>query len=364
MYPESVQQLERGQRRQALIFLIVGILVLVGVVAAFVGLPFGDDKVIYYLEFTESVVNLDVGTPVRYKGVRFGSISDIGVDPRAPDKVRVTLALDPGAPITESTSARIASATFLGPYYIELTGTRADSKPMPAGSTLPADQSALAKILASSESMMSSLNKLLTDLNKLFTDENIANIHAAIAGFNDSMESLRSVSERLGNDISGAFSAMQKLMEDTNGLVQRNEQQIQRVIANLDSVLEKTESFLARGELDKLSTDAQALMTRLNNESAETAKAMRTWLEQNQLADLKSGLLTEVGAVRQSLDALTKSLSSEVVRANRGGVEPLTQDLRAAVQSLDALLKMLERNPRALIFGGSPAEIRVPEPVK
>jgi hypothetical protein len=91
---------------------------------------------------------------------------------------------------------------------------------------------------------------------------------------------------------------------------------------------------------------------------------MRTWLEQNQLADLKSGLLTEVGAVRQSLDALTKSLSSEVVRANRGGVEPLTQDLRAAVQSLDALLKMLERNPRALIFGGSPAEIRVPEPVK
>ncbi len=365
MYPPPVQKLERGQRRQALIFLVVGILVLVGVVTAFVGLPFGDDKVIYYLEFTESVVNLDVGTAVRYKGVRFGNIRDIDVDADTPDKVKVTLAVDPDTPITESTSARIASATFLGPYYIELTGTRADSQPLPPGSTLPADQSALSKILASSESMVGELKNLLTNVNKLLNDETIADVRSAINGITDTMESAQSLMERAGNELSTVFAAVKTLADNANNILSRNEQQIQRIVANLDGVLDRANDFVQQGKLEKLSGDAEALMNRLNNEARKTAEEARKWLAENNLRSQEvHDLLADFKKLASSLEGIAQSVGTEVTRANRGGIEPLAQDLRAAAQALESLLKMLERNPRALLFGNKPPEITVPEPVK
>lgn len=348
-----------------MIFLVAGILVLIGVVTAFVGLPFGDDKVIYYLEFTESVVNLDVGTAVRYKGVRFGNIRDIDVDAHTPDKVKVTLAVEPDTPITESTSARIAAATFLGPYYIELTGTRADSKALPPGSTLPADQSALSKILASSETMVGELKNLLTNINKLLDDQTIANVQSAINGISDTMESAQSLMERTGNELSTVFASVKTLIDHANSMLGRNEQQIQRIIANLDGVLDRANDFVQQGKLEKLSGDAEALMNRLNDEARKTAEEARKWLAENNLRSQEvHDLLADVRKLGGSLESVANSLNTEVTRANRGGIEPLAQDLRSAAQALESLLKMLERNPRALLFGSKPSEVTVPEPVK
>lgn len=359
-----MKKLERGERRQALFFLSAGILLVIGVITAFVGLPFGDDKVEYTLKFTESIIGIDVGSPVRYKGVRYGSIRHIAVDPTDAENIIVTLAVEPDTPITLSTQARIASATFLGPYYIELTGTIPGSPALPPGSGIPADPSTLSKILKGSESLVANIDTLVMQLTNFLSEERQTLLWQTVDDLDALLVTGRDTLEQTGSDAHAALAAWQDLGERVNKLLERREQSILRMIDSLDQASARANQFLQSGRLEELSDEAQALMKKLGTEVERDGAAVRKYLVDNPLKPSLDAAIVQLEVLQKSVTSFADLAAAELLRVNQGDLSPLVSELRSASSALDDLLRMLRRNPRALLFGEKPPEVSVPEPIK
>jgi len=74
-----------------------------------------------YLKFSGGV---QPGTPVRYGGLRVGTVQSVRVDPGDSTRIEIDLIVDREAPIKTDSVARLSSLGLLSDYYIEIsTGT-------------------------------------------------------------------------------------------------------------------------------------------------------------------------------------------------------------------------------------------------
>src|SRR5262249_33172438 len=74
-----------------------------------------------YLKFSGGV---QPGTPVRYGGLRVGTVKSVRVDPDDSTRIQMDIMVDPDAPIKTDSVARLSSLGLLSDYYVEIsTGT-------------------------------------------------------------------------------------------------------------------------------------------------------------------------------------------------------------------------------------------------
>ena len=76
----------------------------------------------YDIYFEGSVSGLSVAGEVRYKGVPVGSVQEIVIDPKVPNRVRVTIKVGASTPIKEDTVAQLELQGITGVSYVQLTG--------------------------------------------------------------------------------------------------------------------------------------------------------------------------------------------------------------------------------------------------
>jgi phospholipid/cholesterol/gamma-HCH transport system substrate-binding protein len=63
----------------------------------------------YYVQFHDvSVGGLEVGSPVKYMGIKVGSITDITIDPENVQNIIITLELEPDTPNKKRRQGRIS----------------------------------------------------------------------------------------------------------------------------------------------------------------------------------------------------------------------------------------------------------------
>src|SRR5205814_6022892 len=90
-----------------------------------------------YLKFSGGI---QPGTPVRYGGLRVGTVQSVRVDPGDSTRIEVNITVDHDAPIKSDSVARLSSLGLLSDYYVEIsTGT--PQSPMAApGSVLRSEE--------------------------------------------------------------------------------------------------------------------------------------------------------------------------------------------------------------------------------
>lgn len=107
-------------------YTIVGTLVLIlaaGLLIAGIWLSAGYDQKTYHpytVYVTESVSGLGDDSAVKYNGVRVGYVSQIDLDPINPQSVKLSLQVEDGTPITNSTYATLVMQGITGTTYLNL----------------------------------------------------------------------------------------------------------------------------------------------------------------------------------------------------------------------------------------------------
>src|SRR3546814_19853227 len=97
-------------------------LIVVGVLAAWLGQP-GPDRKVITVEFARAGLNVRPGDEVRVRGVPVGTIASIDIDEDA-YIARYRLPVDPDAPIAPETTASLVHKTLFGPKSLELKAER------------------------------------------------------------------------------------------------------------------------------------------------------------------------------------------------------------------------------------------------
>jgi phospholipid/cholesterol/gamma-HCH transport system substrate-binding protein len=255
----------------------------------------GDKGNAFYTYFSGSVTGLNVGSPVRYRGVPVGSVDDIIIDPENIERIRVTLRIRPDAPIQTDAVASLESAGITGGSYVQIKGGRKGSPRLVSQNgeipVIPSEPGLLGSLSDQAPQLLQNLVTLSERANEFLTPENSKALAAILAD-------LKSLSNQLsvaGPDLASATKNLDRLAQDLRV-------EVPKLTSSLQSTLH---------EVDGISADVHGLVR-------ENRAPIRDFSN--------NGLVQLTAAIA---------------------------DLRRLIDSLSRVAERVDRDPREFLFGGT-----------
>ncbi len=322
----------------------VGLLLLAGIAAAvglvmFLGRDRVSDGVRYETYFRESVQGLDVGAPVKFRGVTLGQVTEIGlvtaaymsdqaVETRRPearmvvvrwliDPKRMGRVPDQATAIDLGLRARLGSQGITGLAYIELDFVDPVKFPAEKVPWTP------------KEIYLPSMPSTLTQVQ-------------------DAAQALAVKVQ--GIDIGRIATTIQAVLDDIHGELATGS--TRAALADLAALAKTLRSNAEEADLPGLTGELRGLTAAL--------RATLDSKETRGLITASTQAAERLAAATAKLPALITSLETTVKRANAGAADaqadlvPILRDARAAASSLRETAETLRRYPASMLLGAPP----------
>ena len=134
---------------------------------------------LYRIRFNESVSGLDVGGPVKFRGVQIGKVETMSIDPTDTRLIRVDISILKTTPVKSDTRASLKLQGITGGIYVELSGSSPEAPDLVSNdkgnpAEIPAEPSTLNTIMDELPEILKKLSHIADQADKLFSDKNIA----------------------------------------------------------------------------------------------------------------------------------------------------------------------------------------------
>ncbi len=291
---------------------------------------FFDQRVQIHI-FLKRGLPLDPGTAVRIEGLKVGEVTGISWrseaerNRRNPDfRVKMTIAVDPKAPIARESKIEVRSDGLLGARYVDIHAAPQGATKLHKGDILLAALGGIDTFLERGEEMARRLSSMLQHLDQLLTPG------AGRASLPGLLEDLH------GMSLAGSDAA-----QETKSFIKESRQMLQTWNPKLKEVLESSQKMLDQ---------SLALLKQWE----ETTKELRPRL----LKTLGTGdqLLTDLGAdlkkARKKVDGLLDRVDDILVRNDRD-LFLLLHNLRVAAEEMKLAIARIKADPSQILFGGS-----------
>ena len=269
------------------------------------------ERVPYEIATIQSIPGLNPQAAVRYRGLEVGKVDDIKFDRTRSGQILIRLAIDPEAPVTNTTFATLGYQGVTGIAFIQLDDEKTGSPllaskddqvariPLRAGFLDQLEKRGLV-ILDKTESLVRNLDALAGPQNQKLLASTLSNIDKAAAAYAAIPERLDPVLARLPALAAKADSTMASFDEFSNNA--------SKMALNYD----------------KLATDLQA-------RDGPIAKLSQT-----------------VDRVGSSLEGVTSDLELETLPH----VVAMTDEARTSLRAVKRTMNSLNDRPQSLLFGG------------
>ncbi|MCS3630864.1 paraquat-inducible protein B [Salinibacter ruber] len=321
---------------------VVGALAL-GVVGvgAFGSGQFFEQRTTFISYFDESVNGLDVGAPVKFKGVPIGEVTDINLRVDLENEtfqvpVQYAINLDP---VTDTTGARLnlddptllrdqiedglraqlqLESIVTGKLYVELTyisdpDSAVYSQGPPSRLSIPTELSPLAKLGEGASGLVTNLRQFdVTQINE--------NLVTFLVNANDKLEALDA--EAINRSALSTIESVREVVES---------KEVRTALQDMPKATERLRATIK---------DAQALIQRLDRGVEPTA---------DELEKTSRQLRATLKRMRRTMDEVDQTLSP-----NSGigyQMNEALSNLSEATEALRVLVQSLERNPSMFLRG-------------
>jgi len=275
----------------------------------------------YDIVFTEAVTGLTRGGAVQYNGIGVGEVRDLRLDRDDPSQVIANIRVEASTPVKVDTVAKLAFVGVTGVTQIQLSGGSPqspllkDRKEPGETARIIAQESAFAKLLASSEDITTTASEVLIRINRMLNAENVDNFAKTMAHLEQVTGTLaaeRGEITQLLRDAKSAASRLDRVLATAEGTMGGLDRSVTALDRELPQILRKLDKTLT--EFESLSSNANALV------------------------------IENRGAVQQfSQSGLTQ-------------VGPTLAELRSLLRQLNRAAAKLEDSPSNAILGGPAPE--------
>lgn len=229
-------------------YTLVGLFVIMSIVLTFVFVIWlvkpSDEKVMthFRIYFTESVSGLNIDSPVKYRGVTIGKVTQMHINPANVEEIEVDILVDKEAPIKIDTVAKLKAQGITGLSYIDLSEGSKQAPLLYAGkkevAVIKSVPSFLVKVEESFGSVSVNLSQTLDSTRKLLREENQAEITKILKHVSETMGKLnKALDEESVNDF-------QKLLKASSGSFEK----IETMVPKIDALVDRTVLFEERFE--------------------------------------------------------------------------------------------------------------------
>jgi phospholipid/cholesterol/gamma-HCH transport system substrate-binding protein len=196
-------------------FVLTCVIGLVVTILWLTGEQYNQEYQYFQTYFTGAVTGLGKGTVTRYNGIDVGRVASLAFDPKDPQRVIVTLQVQPGLNIREDSEAAIESQGLTGGNFVEISGGTAKSPLLTAreGQRYPvirSRQSTLQQLEQSAPEVVAKLNVAVTRINDVLNDNNRQAFGAILANLNTTTTAIA----RRSGDIEGALHNANATMDN------------------------------------------------------------------------------------------------------------------------------------------------------
>ena len=244
-------------------YVAVGSFVLLGLVGMVVtllwlaGAQYSQEYSYYQANFKGPVTGLGKGTVTRYNGIEVGRITNLEFDPADPQRVIVTLQVQPNLNIREDSVASIDSQGITGASFVEISGGTANAPLLVAreGQRYPVirtKQSTFAQLAQSAPEVVAKLNVAASRINDLLNDDNRRAIAHVLANLDETTQVLARRSADIDATIANANKAMANLNDASNSL-RPTIQQVDLTIRKYGMVADNANAFVTGDGLAQVS---------------------------------------------------------------------------------------------------------------
>ena len=259
------------------------------------GTQYSQEYAYYQAFFKGPVTGLGKGTVTRYNGIDVGRVTDLSFDPSDPQRVIVTVQVQPNLNIRDNSVASIDSQGLTGGVFVEISGGTATAPLLTAkeGQRYPViktKQSTFAQLEQSAPEVVAKLNVAASRLNDLLNDNNRRAISHILDNLDETTAVLAKRSADIDATIANANKAMANLSDASNGL--------KPTLGHLDLTVQK---------YGKVADDADAF---INGDGLA------------QLSDLIGEMRRTVGNLEQLSGQLNKEPTKLLFGDRRKGYEP------------------------------------------
>jgi phospholipid/cholesterol/gamma-HCH transport system substrate-binding protein len=238
-------------------FVLACVIGLVVTIMWLAGVQYSQEYAYYQAYFKGSVTGLGKGTVTRYNGIEVGRITDLQFDPSDPQRVIVTMQVQPNLNIREDSVASIDSQGLTGGSFVEITGGTAKSPLLVAkeGERYPVirtKQSTFAQLQQSAPELVAKLNTAASRLNDVLNDNNRRAIAHVLANLDETTQVIARRSADIDATIAHANEVMAKLDDTANGL-KPTMQQVDLTVRKYGKVADDADAFINGDGLSQLS---------------------------------------------------------------------------------------------------------------
>ncbi|MCB9545218.1 MAG: MCE family protein [Myxococcales bacterium] len=302
----------RAQKLRLGIFVATGLVALVGGLIVLAGMRLGEVRDTYRVRYADgdvSLSGLEVGSPVKYSGIRVGRVDVIRIDPQDVGVVLVEISLTGGTPVAEDTQASLGSMGITGLKYIELTrGSRAARVRKP-GEEIPAGKSALDDLSNQAGEIAAKVSEALDRVNAFVSP--------------DMKDRLASVLDRTD-----------KLLATAEATIAENREGVRALTASLAITADRVGALL---------DEAGPNLTRTLDEGARTARTLRD------ASGKLDGLLGDARKATQSLDKVLDVGGQTLAQTRESLVQGLVY-FRDSASNLKAFSRKVKDDPSLLLL--------------
>jgi phospholipid/cholesterol/gamma-HCH transport system substrate-binding protein len=287
-----------------------------------------------YFKFSGGVQS---GTPVRYGGMRVGTVRQVRIDPGDSSRIEVEFIVDRATPLKMDSVAKITSLGPLSDNYLEISAGTPGASPLQAGG-----------VVNSTESVgLAQLGEIVQNL--------VPQINDALQKFSVSLNDLQTTLTR-ANDVlndSNRSNLSQALAKANDILNDRNRTNLSNSLANLQEVLNDSKPKLS-SSLTSMNDAATKLVPLLDNMRSTSSRADQALSNLDSLlSENRQGLRLSVSELR---DVLAKSGAAvdqlqELMNQNAAGVNEILENMRASSVNMKNLTETIQSRPSSLIRG-------------
>jgi phospholipid/cholesterol/gamma-HCH transport system substrate-binding protein len=280
---------------------------------------------------------VQAGTPVRYGGLRVGTVQSVRVDPGDSTRIQVDIVVDRDAPIKSDSVARLSSLGLLSDYYVEISTGTPQSPLAQSGSVLQSEETTgLSNIGNTIEAMVPQANAALT---KLALD--LDSVQTAIRNANDLLN------ENNRANIGQALARANDLLNDSNRA------KVADSLSNFEQLLAETRPKISRG-LDNFNNAAEHLTPLIEDLRKTSARADQTLASiDTMLAEDRPDLKASLSELREVLE-ISKATVDQlqgIVNQNTSNVYDILDNMRASAANIRSLTETIKRSPSSLVRG-------------
>lgn len=318
----------RAQKIRLGVFLTFATLALIATIAVVTGSKLLKRQVTYFIRYHEiSLTGLEVGSVVRYRGIRIGRIEDIYIDEKDITSIIVEITVDSEVPIKEDTEAVVTLLGITGLKIIELHGGSNESKRLASGSFIKPGLSLVDAISGQAEVMAQKLELILNNLAELTDAEQRQRLMRLVENTSNTLESF-------------------------NNLMASNQSNITGTLKNVATISAKLDTFVLISnqtlqDIRKITQSPKLMATVDHVESISGELAAANLSE----------LIKKLASAIEQTDRTFTHLDMTLLKS-RHDILSSTEILRESLENFNEFTRLISENPSLLLRSSPQAEIR------